>query len=366
MTNYAPHPGAASAGRILWIDIVKALAAWMVVTSHLLRQGALTDLLAAISVSIFYMLAGVTMHPHADLRQFLQRLLRRIVVPYLAVGLISIAVYRILGSYAAGRLGANVSSTSLPEDLLHLVYGSSVAGRMKWNESLWFLPCYCLMILMAELIEQVGRRHDLLRLALYIAGGCVGYRLIAAGIVGLPWHLETALLVLPLCGFGRFLGPGLAGRYRPSVLIVLMGLGWLSIGLRMFESVEVLAGGSLSLRAPHLAGAEMTYWFLITTSIGIIYLTWCLVYVIPILAWSADVGARSLDIVLWNKFPVLVFQVVVPVFLPGFEEMFIGGEDLASLAYAAALAILCMAACLAWTACYTAAWRRLRRGTGAQ
>lgn len=360
MTNQISCPGDGSAGRIPWIDCAKAMAALMVVISHLLRQGAFTDLHAAIGVSIFYILAGVTMHPHQDLSQFLLRLIRRIVLPYLAVGLISIAAYRILGSYAAGQLGADISTTSLQEDLLHLLYGSSVAGQMKWNESLWFLPCYCLMILMAEFIEQAGRRYDLVRLMLYIAGGYAGYRLIDCGIVGLPWHLETALLVLPLCGFGRFLGQGMAGR-RPSILTALVGAGWSSIGLRMFEGVEQLAGGSLSLRAPHLAGLEATYGFLIATSVGIIYLIWYLTYAIPLLKWAAYVGERSLDIVLWNKFPVLIFQVVLPVFLPGFDEMFIGGEDTASLACAASLAILCIAACLAWPACYGAACRWVRR-----
>lgn len=356
MNQTMTSPGA-QAGRIQWIDITKAMAAWMVVTSHLLRQGVLTDLLAAFSVSLFFVLAGMTLHPHKDRLQFMQRLLQRVVLPYLAAGLISIAVYRILGNYAAQRLGAASVTTTLAEDLRHLLYGSSVGGRMKWNESLWFLPCYCLMILMAECITRLRQIHYLLPLAFYVAGGAAGYRMIQAGMTGLPWHLETALLVLPLCGFGQYVGIGLmAMRTRPAMAI-LVGAAMFCSGLQMFPAAEAGAGGSLSLRAVHIGGAYETYWFLLATSVGAIYLIWYLARRRPVAA-APYVGAHSLEIVLWNKFPVLFLQVIVPVMVPGFDTLFIGGTDMSAVLMAAILAIPCMAVCLVWAGCYTAVLRR--------
>lgn len=344
--------------RVQWIDNAKAVAAWMVVTSHLLRQGVLTDLLAAMSVSMFFMLAGITMHSHQDLRQYLRRLVRRIVVPYLAVGLISIAVYRVLGSYAASQLGVTTQETTLVDDLVNLLYGSSVGGRMKWNESLWFLPCYCLMILMAELIERVSVRHRLVMVALYVGGGALGYCMIAAGITGLPWHLETALLVLPLCGFGRLMRTSLIGYRTRPLIAALLGVGWFGTGLQIFPAVMQEAG-SLSLRAPHIGGAEETYWFLIATSAGLICLIWGLTSRLRI-AVVPYVGMRSLDIVLWNKFPVLFLQVVVPLIIPGFDTLFVGGTDPEAVLIAAILAVPCIAACFVWTAWYKGVYERLR------
>lgn len=338
-----------------WINVVKALAAWMVVTSHLLRQGEAADFLAAFSVAVFLTLAGFTLHPHKDLRAFILRLVRRIVVPYLAAGLVSIMVYRILGSYAARSLGAAQIHTTLAEDLLHLVYASSVGGRMKWNESLWFLPCYVLMILMAECITRLARLHYLVPLAVYAAGGLVGYHMIAAGIMGLPWHLETALFVLPLCGVGQYMRMGMAGMLarRVSWYAALIGLVLFCNGVQIFPMVEAgAAGGSLSLRAVHLAGAAETYWFLLFVSTGAIYLIWYGVRRCRLTPWLPVAGTRSLDILLWNKFPVLFLQVVVPVVVPGFDTLFIGRTDVAAAAVSMLLAIPCIAACLVWCGGY--------------
>lgn len=365
MSDTVCSPGAGSAGRILWIDTVKAMAAWMVVTSHLLRQGVVTDLLAAMSVSIFYVLAGVTMHRHADLVQFVARLLRRIVLPYLAAGLVSIVIYRLLGSYAAGRLGAEGIHTTIPEDLMHLLYGSSVGGRMKWNESLWFLPCYCIVILLAELIERMGQIHSILPAILYIACGYGGFTMIAAGIMGLPWHLETALLVMPLCGAGRYLYRGMQIVRIHPLAALLGGLGWWSVGIEMFTAAEArAAGGSLSLRAVHIAGAPETYWFLMGTSVGAILVIYAATNVRRMPVCLTGLGTHSLDIVLWNKFPVLFLQVVIPVLCPGFDTLFVGREDAAAVLMAAVLALPCMAACLFWTSLYTMTLHRLRAHAG--
>lgn len=349
-----------SVRRLQWIDVVKAIAAWMVVTSHLLRRGVVTDLLAAVSVAIFYVLAGMTLHPHKDLRQFLLRLMRRIVLPYLVAGGMSIAVYRVLGDYAATRLGAAVIQTTVLEDIGHLLYGSSVDGWMKWNESLWFLPCYCVMIILAEGITRLRRWHELLPAAVYAAGGYIGYKMICDGIVRLPWHLETALFVLPLCGIGQYMGITLVAIRNRPFYALLVGAAMMCKGLQIYPYVEAgTPSGSLSLRAGNLAGAQETYLFLILTSIGAIYLIWYLVRRRRLAPWLPATGARSLDIVLWNKFPVLLVQVVVPMFLPGFNDLFVGGTDAGALAIALILAIPCMAACLVWTACYRSVFARL-------
>lgn len=349
-----------STTRIAWIDITKAAAAWMVVTAHLLRQGVLTDYLAAVSVAVFYMLAGAAHHAHDDVRVFVIRLLQRIVLPYFVVGLLSIVIYRLLGSYAAAGLGVTTAETTLSEDLWHLVYASSVAGRMKWNESLWFLPGYVVLMLMSEGIEHLARRWQPLRIVLYVAGGLLGYGLIGSGHAGLPWHLETALLVLPLCGLGHVLQTGILARPR-QMMGLLAGAALLVWSMQLFPMVELAAGGAFSLRAPKMAPIDTTYLFLILTSAGIIYLVGTLAQVLRVPAMVRTVGVHSLDIVLWNKFPVLLLQVVVPSLFPGFASAFVGGTTATALLIAAILALPCMALCLVWTRIYRRVLSRLRR-----
>lgn len=350
-----------SIGRIAWIDITKAAAAWMVVTSHLLRRGAITDYLAAVSVVVFYLLAGMTMHAHVDTRAFLARLLRRIVLPYLAAGLVSIAVYRILGGYAAARLGTAVAKTTLSEDLWHLFYASSVQGRMKWNESLWFLPSYCVMILLAEGIERISEGHAQLRVALYLIGGAVGCALIGSGHVGLPWHLETALLVLPLCGLGQYLRYTLLGGRMQPWFALLFGAALFCYSMELYPGVRAAAGGDLSLRAPQLPDAGATYLFLLVSGLAVIYLVWFCAWFVPLPEVLMRVGAHSLDIVLWNKFPVLAMQVLVPAIIPGFGTLYIEQTSGQALLVAAVLALPCMALCLVWAAWYRHILARFRR-----
>lgn len=359
MLDRGLHTGTGYAGRLPWIDIAKALAAWMVVTSHLLRRGILTDVLAAVSVSVFFVLAGVTQHHHADLRQFLLRLVRRVIIPYVLVGLCSIVIYRILGRFAAERLGAESGNTTLLLDLSHLLYGSSVHGQMKWNESLWFLPCYCVMILLSEILARIARQQWLLTTILHIAGGTAGYLLIAHGMIGLPWHLETALLVLPLCAAGHLVRRCSAtNSIALRRLAGIIGLACFVIGMMIFPAAEESAGGSLSLRAVYLAGPGLTYGFLMLTSVGMV------IFVDYIgQEWRAPIlqmiGERSLTIVLWNKFPVLCLQVLLPLVLPGVQTLFVGGEHMSNLFIAALLALPCMFACLLWEYFYRKAGNSL-------
>lgn len=351
-------------GRLVWIDLAKALAAYMVVMSHLIRSGVLTDFLAAFSVGIFFALAGVTHHRHENVTAWAAGLLRRIVLPYLAVGLISIVIYRFLGSYAASRLGVSVAETTLVEDLTHLLYGSSVGGRMKWNESLWFLPCYCLMILLSEIILQIARERVALEGLLYAICGLIGYGMIRAGMIGLPWHLETALLILPLCGLGRAVQRGIHGRSLPGGLTFMSGVLLLVLGMVSFAAAQRRADyGSLSLRAAHVADLISTFGFLVCAAAGFVLIIYAATRGVHG-STIAVLGERSLEIVLWNKFPVLFMQVLLPVVLPGLEDWFVGRADLIAILAAAILAIPCVILCLVWADLYTMAIQRLLRLAG--
>lgn len=355
------------AGRIVWIDIAKAAAAWMVVTSHLLRQGMLTDYLAAVSVAAFYILAGMTLRRYDSYAAYSWGRLRRIMLPYLFVGLVSIVMYRMLGSYAASHLGVALPETSAIEDLWHLLYGSSVNGLMKWNEPLWFLPCYCLSMMLAQHIERIGTGHRLRQGLLYLLGGLVGYGFIAAGITGLPWHLETALFLLPLIGCGRWLRGELQEDARGGRQAGLVGAALLAVGAVLFTVAESQAQeGAFSLRAIHLGGLWESYGFLLASAAGILLLVraLCSMGTMRMLAEGPVlpyVGAHSLDIVLWNKFPVLAAQVLLPLVLPGITARFVGRSDAQALLIATLLALPCMGLCLVWTFLYQSFFARLRR-----
>ena len=65
-------------------------------------------------------------------------------------------------------------------------------------------------------------------------------------------------------------------------------------------------------------------------------------------ACIAGAGIRSYDIMLWNKFPVLALQVLLPKILPGISGVFMENDSIQGLTAASAGAVFCILLCLVW------------------
>ena len=144
--------------RIGAVDRGRGIAILFIVSAHVLRKGALADYLMSTGVALFCVLSGVLL-PGGKKRPFWQKVarrLRRIYVPYLLVGLVSILVYAVLGQAAAAILKTKSGEmeTGVLTNIGYLLFANSKNHHsMKWNETLWFLPCFLLALLFSAGIE---------------------------------------------------------------------------------------------------------------------------------------------------------------------------------------------------------------------
>ena len=394
--------------RIQYVDMARGMAIHMIVMSHVLRRGVLADYLATCAISVFIILSGIV----SEIRQrekgtetgqkimtgsrcrrlssgWMGYTWRRFYVPYLAAGIVSILVYRMLGSFAAQQIGISLQVTSLWDNLKALIYANAKDGSMKWNESLWYIPCHIAILLMARLADWLyekwiygkhfcgtgfdGKRHAgrrqrsriLFILALVMAGGFLSQQ---PGI-RLPFQAETAVLLLAFYEFGRaaadtplFRRDEPAGRKWQGAAaggLISAGLLWSAvagqISIRMDQYPEYVpailmmacsgTGWILAARALFGPGRAED-----TTSAAR-----------AVRAYLDLSGRHSLWILMWNKFPVLVFQAILPL-VPGWSirNLYMENDSAAGLLVSLPIAAICTALCLIWLHLYENLRLRLR------
>ena len=125
--------------RLAWLDIAKAITIFLVVFGHTLRDGVAKQIVYAFHVAAFFLLSGITCKTD-NLKTRIKNDFLRILVPYYCFSVLSILIFAIFGTFAAGRLDLDVN-TSIGFNLWGMLYGSPAGGHLKYNTPLWFLPC---------------------------------------------------------------------------------------------------------------------------------------------------------------------------------------------------------------------------------
>ncbi len=341
-------------------DLGRGIAITMIVISHVLRRGELTDALGAAAVTYFFWSGGYFFSQ----KQRLRKTFRKLYLPYLGVAIVSILLYRILGSVAAGSLGVSADKTRIMPNLWAMLYANSKDGSMKWNETLWFVPCYLVTVLLASWVMRLHSKRILI-ITMALCTPLV-YLLTEHLHLHLPWQAETALHMLPVFILGilyrdfreakerKKYGPGAATA--GMILTVLYGCLfalWRGLGLKAvvirvdrhplyplslcLAMIGVLAIAAVSRGI--LDGIANTAAEKIGGKTG----------GRPLSFFFETAGRRSMSVMLWNKFPVLAVQVAVGKAAPGLQKLFVENDSVTGLLLATCLGILCVAACLLWS-----------------
>ena len=298
--------------RMVWLDIAKALGMLCIVLGHTLQgTGFLRQYTYAFSVPFFFLLSGITHHLHPAKAFYVQKL-RRIAVPYLFFALISILLFRLFGHLAGA------ASTQLLPNLLGALYANSRTGWMKWNVPLWFLPCLlgttCMVDLWERLLVRSKAAHaDWLR-GLF---ACICTALFAVltkyhPSLMLPLQLETSILMAAFMELGIL--------FAHSRLMSLLLKTSSSAGL-LLAMVCLLTGGVIccfngyaDIRI-HRFGESLFAYLpgALLISIGMMLLAVRLSKTRKAASVLAYTGRHTLGILLMHKFPILVFQTLIPV-----------------------------------------------------
>lgn len=428
--------------RQLYVDVARAMAITMIVMAHVLRTGVVADYLGSTGVTMFFFLSGYVYRWKEDRRAYWLGRIRRLVIPYLAVATVSILIYHAAGRFAAAQICTDIGTTDILPNLAAMLYANSKDHSMKWNETLWFVPCFLAVLIMANLLERWivwrGKKGcdlsaEIVRLAAIGTSLCLHYFLTQRNDLRLPWQWETAFAMLPTFEAGILahtaisvhdaqaytndIKLGKCGDFRPIRLTTgtALGIALLSIAL---EIILTPINGQISIRGDIYTHYALSFLILALGVAGYILLAYGIVRVIALCAtktnilaptrallhvkpqaitsrqgdMSSDdftdpgsasfahpedirrkesagsqisaagdnrflclasyVGRHSFDIMLWNKFPVLIFQTLLPVVIHGFDDLYEAQDNLRGVLISIPLTLVCIALCLLWTAFY--------------
>ena len=296
-----------------WIDFARAFGIFCIAYGHLVQGESLVSLyFGSFRVAIFFLIMGLTFSLDKNFISFLKKKAKRLLVPYYIFAVLSILIL-----YSAAFIVPALSEFKSQSILMYFwgaIYGNGLTGNMKWNLPLWFLPCSFIALLFVygfeKLISNI-KQNKLLFRVIYVLISVVITFLYVCFIkwIKLPFGTEVAI---PMSGFVE-LGILLSkiDNLRKKYLYVLISIPFILLGYCLSRM-----NGTVSVMALLFGNCFPVYYIsAISSIIGILCLSiWlCSLDILtPVRRAVCYCGKHTLAILCMHKFPILLFQLVVP------------------------------------------------------
>lgn len=301
--------------RIEWVDIFKALMVFFVAFGHTAYDfepaGAICNMyVLSFHVSGFFFVSGYLFsRRNISFWEFLKKKIKTLMIPYYIFAVISVVIYVALGALIYSNLDVEHKSMDLLENLFGIFYANGLTGYMKWNLSLWFIPClfittiiFFFVVKLVKLIEAKTNFH------IAVWGVMVGLVVLAYlnyyvfQLKYLPFGLEVSFYMLPVMLLGFWVRQAvnidnISKRILFCVSIVLIIIGG-AITLITQNYVSVVSswlGNNLLVFYGSMLFSVFGYMFLSHTIVS------------KILSYM---GRNTMAILLMHKFPIMVFQLI--------------------------------------------------------
>lgn len=323
--------------RMKTVDAMKGMGIICIVMGHVFPVCLMTQWIYAFHVPFFFLISGLTYRYTENKRSFYSVKFFRLLVPYFIFSLISIVLYQIMAKVIPIE-----SDEGILSNMLEMFYANSNHGRMAWNRPLWFLPCLFVTIVVMDGFESVlskvaPERSTICRCVFIEAAWGLGLYLNTVVNVYLPWHLESACILVGFSELGCLLRPYVqqaesvskSPRIAPVIIAVLLGI--------VFSGMN----GWTDIRS-HVLGKTPV--FFIVTSACFSFALYSFAGAIRNCCWIRYLGIHSIGIMLMHKFPIMFFREIVP----GCDALLDAPNSIPGLlcctAVSAVTIILCLAA----------------------
>lgn len=290
--------------RIGWIDISKAFAIVLIVLGHTLKFGTVHNIVYYVHVPVFFLLSGITVKTDSPLRRICTDL-KRIMIPYLVFGIISIAVYAFFGEFAASGLGESFSDSAW-KNLCQLAYGSARGKALKFNRPLWFLPALFATKLLFYLVHSCCKGKNGPLVIASVLGSTFSFWYTAHDFVPLPLSLELSLKMLPFFVAGRVLADAIIAEGENY------GRKSVHLGLGVLLVLAVCAAGVYAPQinyTNHMIPSAFLFY-------GIGYLGCCGLCLLAMGIQQCKpmeyLGKKSVSVLVMHKFPIVFLQTIGP------------------------------------------------------
>ena len=343
-------------GRIAWIDVSRGWCMLAIVAGHFYlpwnQHPALFDLLYAFHVPAFFFLSGLVFNPgKRSFPRFLYTRVRAIMLPYVLWAFISVCIFAVLGSVAAGSLGRKnpASFTTMLKDIM---WATPSAHHMDWNKPLWFLPAIMIAYLIAWATAKLIEGNRIALAVITVISLLPSWFLASHQEVWYPWSFERVGVLMPFFFLGMYMRPIV--NHLPIKYPLIEGLD--GIGLL---AIAAAISHYNTTTVDYVARTYGNYAnFVAAALVGIAGI--CMIS----RAWNIDdltrIGKMTLGILCTHKFIVLAVQIVINSL--GMEELitamgpipqFVLDNSL-SVGFAWIITAACFAVCIALK--YLAPW----------
>ena len=287
--------------RIKWLDTLKGIAIIMVVLGHALKTGDVRDVLYSFHVPLFFFCSGVTANEDLSLKRICADI-KKLLIPYYIFGILSIAIYAVLGGGASSSLGMG-ETTSVYENLKSLVYCSS---NLPFNAPLWFLPSLLITKIYYKILFHTTKGHKILLFSMAVIGCVVGFGCSNTISFTLPCSFELTLKLFPFF---------LIGRIFSKALIEIGEIKCRKYNLLMMAIIFLVITSVLAVVAPSINYTNNQ--FPIPILFYVVASTGCVgAYFISVSFQNSRLlvylGRKTLPILLMHKFPIVFFQIIPP------------------------------------------------------
>lgn len=317
--------------RISWIDLAKCFGIFFIVLGHVYIEDALIRrILYSFHVPLFFILSGFT-YKHKKNKTFILNKIRTLYIPYIVCAIISILIYLLLGSVLGQDVSLNFSD--LVKNLFGMLYANASVGNMLWNRPLWFIPALFVCLIIINLIE--GFREKRVRLLLVLLLTALGMFLSYKRIF-LPLQTETALSMLIWVYIGILTKPfmiNIKNRIQTSVIAIIT-VFLLGAGL-----VLSWYNGPIEVMIDYYSN-NIFFYFITAYSLSFAVILFSIL--IKQNSLLEYVGKNTLFLLLWSKFPILVFQEIIP----GIRELLLSPNFLIQNLTAIVISVITIIICL--------------------
>lgn len=297
-----------------WVDVAKGIGIVFIVLGHAANTGNVKDYLFSFHIPMLLMLSGIVFSTRDSFIEFTKSRLKRIVVPYFVFSFISIMIFKIIGILKPSITDG--MNTDVITNVGVMLWGNSKPDCMKYNSPLWYLPCLFVVLVLSYgieiIIDRLQKVNGGYALRACIIALCILYTLMVSPYLDhnpvLPWHIETSINLLAFFQVGCALQLLIPNFYRwarehNKNLIIAAATLFIVIG-----GLVAAFNTRVDIRLDSYGNVIAYYVAAFCSSIG-----WIMVAVaIDKNNVFERLGAESLAIMLLHKFPLLLFQKVVP------------------------------------------------------
>lgn len=234
--------------RIVWLDMAKGYGMIFVILGHL-GLGKFGRWLYTFHIPLFFLLAGYVFHSNCDLRTFVKKKCRSLLIPYWGLGIPILFLEEFSNQeHFIPNAGHYIR-----------LFLKFVLQRRR--TTLWFVACLFFLNILFYLTQKVLKTNR--KLALFsiasVTAGLVYYKFIG---VSLPWNVDVCLMAYPFffAGYLYKSNHTILDRYfdsRTLSVILFAVLGFVNV---FFGNLNVkISGAGLEMYSSRYGCAPLTY-----------------------------------------------------------------------------------------------------------